>query len=227
VLTTPDAQPPLRIPSNVAWTSQTIAAASHGNALRGLVISRRCARCHGQEGFSATGSIPNLAGLDRLATWKQLVDFRDGKRTSGVMNSVAAELQPGDYADLAAYYSLLPTYPDPGDTRAFPEQLPASTDTTKAARLVTLGDGARGIPPCQACHGPVGYKPGAPSLMYQNSDYIVQELQEFARGDRSNDINMPMRSIASLLTNDEMQAIGDYYGSSTSAQPPGVPSPSP
>lgn len=219
LLSPSDIQPPRRVPSNIAWTEATVAEASHGDAVRGLFISSRCARCHGQEGFSANASIPNLAGIDKLAIWKQLVDFRDGKRLSSIMNSVAEELQPRDYADLAAYYSTLPAYPDPGDTRAFPEQPPDSSHPAVAARLVNLGDGSRGIPPCQVCHGPSGYKPGAPSLVNQNSTYISEELEKFAKGDRANDINIPMRSIAGSLSKDEMQALGDYYGSGLGALP--------
>jgi cytochrome c553 len=68
------------------------------------------------------------------------------------------------------------------------------------------------LPPCQACHGPVFLKNGAPSLATQNSSYIQEELERFAKGSRSNDINMPMRSIAALLTEDEKQALAAYYG---------------
>ena len=211
ILNTANAQPPLRIPSNVAWTDDTIAEASHGDAVRGFLIADRCARCHGREGFSASAEIPNLAGLDRLVIWKQLNDFRDRKRKSKVMDTVASELETRDYADLAAYYSMLPTYPDAGDTRAFPEL--ASTQTIAAARLVAFGDGARGIPPCQVCHGPIGYKLGAPSLLAQNSTYVQDQLEDFANGNRSNDIDMPMRSIAGSLTEEERLALAAYYGS--------------
>lgn len=222
VLNTANAQPPLRIPSNVAWTDETLAEASHGDAVRGFLIANRCARCHGREGFSANAAIPNLAGLDRLVIWKQLNDFRDRKRTSRIMNAVASELQTRDYADLAAYYSMLPTYPDAGDTRAFPELLP-STQTIAAARLVAFGDGARGIPPCQVCHGPICRKLGAPSLVAQNSTYVQEQLEDFAKGSRSNDIDMPMRSIAGSLTEEERQGVAAYYGSGL-GNLPGSPS---
>jgi cytochrome c553 len=221
-----NAQPPLRVPSNVAWSEKTIATASGGNAVRGLVIATRCARCHGQEGFSAKPEIPNLAGLDKLVIWKQLNDFRDHKRTSVIMNAVAGDLEAKDFADLAAFYSLLPVYPDPGDTRAFPGVLPASSPSLAAARLVTLGDGTRGVPPCQSCHGPSGHKIGAPSLITQNSTYIRDQLQKFAEGDRSNDINMPMRSIAGVLTDQEKQALADYYGSGLGSLPASTSGPS-
>jgi cytochrome c553 len=204
---------PARVPSNIVWNEQTIASAKAGNAIRGLVLARRCERCHGAEGFSPDASTPNLAGMDRLSLWKELNDFRDGKRQSRFMQPIAAALMPPDYADLAAYYSMLPTYPDPMDTRAFPQAPTGSFPNARPARLVAGGDGSRGIPPCQACHGPLATKNGAPSLETQNSDYIQEQLNAFAVGTRTNDIDMPMRAIARLLTAEERQALAAYYGS--------------
>jgi cytochrome c553 len=61
-----------RIPSYVAWTPDTIAIASSGSAFQGMLLAKRCNHCHGDEGFSAVRSTPNLAGMNRLAIWKQL-----------------------------------------------------------------------------------------------------------------------------------------------------------
>ena len=102
------AQPPLRIPSNVAWTDETVALASNGDGLQGLLIARRCDHCHGNEGFSSNPPVPNLAAMDRLSTWKQLQDFRAGKRSSPMMQMIAS-VSTKEEADLAAYYSMLPT----------------------------------------------------------------------------------------------------------------------
>jgi cytochrome c553 len=184
-----------------------------------LILARRCERCHGREGFSPDPAVPNLAGLDRLTIWKQLNDFRAGKRESRLMQPIADALSINDYADLAAYFSMLPTYPDPQDIRAFPQLQPPSASIASAARLVVGGDGQRGIPPCQACHGPIGHKTGAASLMTQNSAYIAEQLEEFAKGSRANDINMPMRSIASMLTDEERQAVAAYYGAGLGSFP--------
>ena len=212
-------EPPIRIPSNVAWTEETIGAATGGDPLRGLLISRRCEHCHGEEGFSADAPVPNLAGMDRLAFWKQLQDFRFGKRASPIMQTIAGVLSAQDSADLAAYYSMLPDSADPQDNRSFPQRLAAPDGVSVAARLVTLGDGERGIPPCQACHGPVAHVRGAPSLATQNGDYVLHQLEAFAHAERSNDINMPMRIIAGDLTKTERQAIARYYGSGLGALP--------
>jgi cytochrome c553 len=210
--------PPDRIPSYVAWTPETIAAASAGDAFRGLLLAKRCGHCHGDEGFSARGSTPNLAGLNKLAIWKQLEDFRTQKRLSHAMDPIAASLSPRDEADVVAYFSKLPVFADPQDNRAFPQSRPDSAHAAIALHLVSFGDGERGIPPCEACHGPVAYRPGAPSLAMQNADYVLIQLEAFAKGTRTNDINEPMRTIAALLTEEERQALAAYYGSGLGLQ---------
>jgi mono/diheme cytochrome c family protein len=117
-----------------------------------------------------------------------------------------------DSADLAAYYSILPTGSDPQDKRSFPQAMRDPSRASMAIGLIVFGDGRRGIPPCQACHGPVGSVKGAPSLATQNTDYLLEQLNEFASGDRANDINVRMRSIARQLTDQEKAALGEYYG---------------
>jgi cytochrome c553 len=54
--------------------------------------------------------------------------------------------------------------------------------------------------------------------MYQNSDYVLNELEAFASGNRANDINMPMRTISALLTDDERHALAQYYGAGLGLQ---------
>jgi len=215
------ASPP-EIPSNVAWTETTLAAANGGDAFRGLLLARRCDHCHGAEGFSDDSSIPNLANIDRLTIWKQLEDYRTDKRASLVMRGIAMPLSAQNSADLAAYYSMLPNSSDPQDKRVFPQAPPNGIEAGLASRLVTLGDGQRGIPPCQSCHGPVGSVRGAPSLATQNGSYILSQLEGFASGLRTNDINMRMRSVALQLTEQERRALADYYGSGAGLLPGGA-----
>jgi len=207
-----NSEPPIRIPSNVAWTDQTLALISKGDAFRGLLLARRCNHCHGEEGFSAVPAIPNLAGEDRWSFWKQMQDFRSGKRVSPAMQGIAEGLSASSSADLAAYFSMLPTTSDPQDSRVFPQAMHDPSRATIAIRLIVFGDGQRGIPPCQSCHGPVGYVKGSPPLATQNGAYLQDQLDHFTSGYRSNDINVRMRSIARQLTAEEKSAVSEYYG---------------
>jgi cytochrome c553 len=212
---------PARIPSLVAWTPEIIAAASSGDPFRGMLLAKRCDHCHGAEGFSPIASTPNMAGMNKLAMWKQLEDFRAHKRRSRAMEPIAESLSPRDVADVVSYYAALPVFPDPQDNRVFPGTKPESDRAALASRLVTFGDGERGIPPCQSCHGPVAYRMGVPSLATQNTDYVLNQLEAFADRSRANDINMPMRTIAALLSGDERHALAEYYGAGLGLQPAG------
>lgn len=214
-----NAASPATVPSFVEWTPDTVTAASSGDVVRGMMLARHCEHCHGVEGFSSVGSTPNLAGMNKLAIWKQLQDFQAGKRQSRVMVPISAELSGRDVADLVAYFSHFPIYRDPQDNRVFPEARISGAHLATASRLIGFGDGTRGIPPCDACHGPVAFKIGAPSLTTQNKEYVLDQLQAFANGTRTNDIDEAMRTIASLLSDEERQALAEYYGSGSGLQP--------
>lgn len=210
---------PVEIPSYVEWTPDTIEAASSGDAFHGMLLARHCEHCHGSEGFSAAGTTPNLASMNNLALWKQLQDFRTRKRQSRVMVPISEGLSARDVADVVAYFSQFPLYHDPQDNRVFPQAQVSGAHLAMASRLISLGDGTRGIPPCDACHGPVAYKTGAPSLATQNRDYVLNQLEAFAGGTRTNDINEVMRTIAGLLSEDERQSLAEYYGAGFGSQP--------
>ena len=203
-------QPPVKIPTYIAWTEGTIGQATRGDAKRGEFIAINCNVCHVQQAKSAEPWIPLLAGLDRLVTYKQLDDFRSGTRLSGPMSAIAQSLTQQDYADVAAYYASQPGMPENTGVR-----MPHSHRTYRNAdplqRLIFAGDPKRGIAACASCHGPGGYLIGAPALMNQNALYLEQQLQAFAQGTRANDMNMPMRTIAGLLTPEEMKTLASAY----------------
>ena len=111
---TPDArpasepQPPLRTPTlspGPAARSTQIAA---GNAEHGAFVALNCAACHGEGGVSTIDLIPTLAGMDPAVIYKQLADYRSGKRLWGVMNGIAKALSVKDSADVASYFAARP-----------------------------------------------------------------------------------------------------------------------
>ena len=84
------------------------------------------------------------------------------------------------------------------------------------------GDPQRGIAPCSACHGPGGYKLGAPALQGQHAAYIERQLAAFAQGMRQNDIFEQMRVIAKQLTPQEMHKLAVFYSTRSGTQEPGA-----
>jgi cytochrome c553 len=150
--------------------------------------------------------------MNSAVIYKQLDDFRAGKRVWGVMNAMASALTEQDYADVAVYFAHRPEGLPPVSDEGVPESGRSLRQRNPGIRLVFAGDPERGIPPCGACHGPGAQKFGAPPLRGQHAEYIERQLAAFAQGMRQNDINEQMRVIAHELTPDEMHTLAAYYG---------------
>ncbi|HTO44570.1 MAG TPA: c-type cytochrome [Burkholderiales bacterium] len=194
------------IPSEVIWTPTTERLIVAGDAARGSALAATCAGCHGANGIGASDQFPDLAAQPAAALYKQLSDFHSGKRVSPIMQGFAATLTEQQMADLAAHFATLPA--------------PAA-GAGEPPRLVTVGDPARGLVACAACHGPMGHKLGAPELAGQKAAYIQAQLEAFAAGTRRNDINQQMRAIAHELRAEEVSALAQYYGGAAKpASPP-------
>ena len=193
--------------STVAWTAETRRRLAQGSAARGAALAATaCDNCHGANGISADAAFPNLAGQSADAIYKQLEDYRSGKRNPVVMGVFVSPLSEQDILDLATHFGSLP------DPFAGPPSKINPADTA-ARHLIEVGDPLRGIAPCAACHGPLGFTPGAPGLRGQQRAYLEQELQAFAAGNRRNDIREQMRTIARQLTSAEIATLAAYYSS--------------
>jgi len=199
-----------KVPTYVAWTETTLQQARSGDPQRGEFIALNCTTCHVEQALTSDSRIPNLGGLDPLVMYKQLDDFRSGTRLSGPMSAIAQSLTPQQYADVAAYFAKQAGLPENGGER-MPRNNSSYRNDDPVQKLIYAGDPKRGIAACASCHGPGGYLIGAPALSNQNALYIEQQLQAFAQGTRVNDMNMPMRSIASLLTPSEMNSLASAY----------------
>jgi cytochrome c553 len=211
-------QPSLRTPTRIAWTQAIVTQITKGNVDQGAFVAMNCTACHGEHGASTSGLYPTLAGMDASVIYKQLDDFRAGKRSWGAMNGIAQALSPQASADVAVYFasrtnglaSAANERPQDGD--------PPGQDTPTVS-LAFDGDPSRGIPPCAACHGPNEIKLGAPALKGQQPAYIERQLAAFAQGMRQNDIDERMRTIASQLTPLEMHSLAEFYGTEVEPKP--------
>jgi cytochrome c553 len=205
-------QPPLRTPTRIAWTGATLAQVAAGHSQNGAFVALNCAACHGEGGVSRSSLIPTLAGMDATFIYKQLDDYRSGKRLWGVMSAIASALTAEDTADVAAFFAARADGLAPVTGEGLPESGRSLRQSDPALRLVYAGDPARGIAPCASCHGPGGHKLGAPPLAGQHAAYIERQLASFAQSIRTNDINQQMRVIAAELMPEEMHAVAVYYG---------------
>lgn len=161
-----------------------------------------CVACHGEDGNSLIPLFPKLAGLQESYIVKQLRDFQSGRRKSDVMGPVVGTLKPNDFVGLAAYYSAQPSKPVAG----------ADPKLATVGKLIYFdGNEETGVPGCVGCHQPQG----AGHLTYpriggQQVQYVTQQLKNFASGDRSNDTNRFMRTIAKRMSEEEINAVAAY-----------------
>jgi cytochrome c553 len=186
------------VPTKVVWNRETLRVAASGNAERGKALAAGCAGCHGAEGISPSDAFPNLAGLPAAVLYKQLDDYRSAKRENPIMQGMAAALDDQKVADVAAYFASLPSK--------------ARSPADASPALVAIGSPLRSIAPCAACHGPLGFKDGAPPLAGQKGAYLKAQLDAFATGARHNDINQQMREIARGLSPTERDSLAEWYG---------------
>jgi cytochrome c553 len=196
-----------------AWTDLRRQQPIRGDIRLGQARSTVCAACHGSQGIAIAPNFPNLAGQSASYLYVQLETFKSGRRSDPIMSGQAAALSDADMRNLAAYYASLPAKPA-GQANA----------TSPGGRLFLDGDPARGIPPCQACHGPAGQGPRVhpsdapqppwatfPRLHGQSAVYVAKALDDFRRGTRSGTSNARiMHGVARTLDDADIQALSAY-----------------
>ena len=172
------------------------------------LVTQVCAACHGADGNSALPANPVLAGQHVDYTFKQLTNFKSdgGKppaRPSPVMTAIAAGLSPEDMANAAAYFSSQEPKPRPA----------RDADLVKLGQQIYRGGVlSRNVAACASCHGPngAGVPSQFPRLAGQHAQYTSDQLRAFRGGQRANDPNRMMRTIATQLSDREIAAVAQY-----------------
>ncbi len=171
---------------------------------KGQAAAITCAACHGGDGNSAIAVNPNLAGQHAQYITKQLMNFKSGERKNQIMQSMVASLATDqDIKNVAAYYAA--QKPRPGIARN-----QALVDAGQ--KIYRGGDSQTGIPACAGCHSPSGAGIPAqyPRLAGQMKEYTLAQLKAFKAGERANDNAAMMRTIASRLSDKQMEAVAEY-----------------
>ena len=181
-----------------------------------------CVTCHGQQGQgTSNGYFPRIAGKPAGSLYNQLVGFRDGTRSYPPMNYLVAYLPDAYLKEIAQHFaSLRPAFQTP-------EQPSANAAMAERGRvLATVGDTAKGIPACMACHGKSlsGMEPGIPGLAGLRSTYIVGQLTRWRVGERRAADPDCMKRIATRLSDTDVTAVASWLAQQT---PPANASPEP
>lgn len=170
-----------------------------------------CIACHGADGNSPDPANPRIAGLGADYLYKQLTNFKmpdDGERPalreSAIMNSMVAGLSLEDMKNLAAYFSVQKF--DPAEAESEAAQL------ALGQKIWRQGDFAKGIPACAGCHGPAGAGMPAqyPRLAGQFYEYTEDQLKKFRSGERGNDPEKMMQTIADKMSDRQIEAVAKY-----------------
>jgi len=186
-----------------------------------------CAGCHGEKalGMDAMGA-PRLANIGQIYVAKQLTDFAADTRIAAgmgaAMNAIAKALSEQDRRDVAAYLDSLQYETEPSDLKALAADGTKVGDPNKGMLIVTKGIKPL-VPACQDCHGFSGRAPLIPAIHQQKYVYLVNQLNSFRDGSRSNDQEIYkvgiMRGIAKKLSDENIADIAAYLSTVTSLTP--------
>jgi cytochrome c553 len=174
------------------WCFVAIAAAVAGaaNAADELETqAQACSGCHGPNGTPINAATPNIWGQRSDYLYKQLHDFKSGDRASPIMSFIVKDMSLEDLRKLANYFAAKSwASPHPAEAAAVPPD---------------------GIAMCAPCHQKnFQGGPPAPRLAGLTYEYLASAMNNFADGERANNLDMPgfMRS----LNETQREAIAKY-----------------
>ena len=189
--------------TTVAWSTDLLSKLSQPTPV-GAAVAAGCAGCHGERGIAPNRQFPDLAGQTAVAIYKELHDFKSGSRVNPIMSAMVLPLSEEQILDVSAYFAA--------GTPRIVEASSTPVPDENVRRLVERGDPARGLPACNACHGSNSGGPiETPALSRQNNEYLASQLRAFKSGARRNDIYTRMRSVAAKLSEQEVDALADFY----------------
>ncbi|HKE42323.1 MAG TPA: c-type cytochrome [Casimicrobiaceae bacterium] len=91
----------------VAVAAIGIGSAHGADPNLGRDVAANCANCHGTNGRSR-GGVPSLAGRDAASIVKQVREFRDGTKSSTIMQQLAKGYTDAQIEAAAAYFAAQP-----------------------------------------------------------------------------------------------------------------------
>jgi cytochrome c553 len=191
-----------------------------GDMASGAAKTAVCVACHGPSGNSIVPQFPSLASQRADYLYHRLVAFKavnpkDPSYATSPMPALVQNLSDQDMRNIAMYFAA--------QAQVAPVLPPAAATGERGAALYSGGDSARGVPPCQGCHGaralggPVEYGNqylAYPLLRGQHAAYLVSRLTSFRDGlpnGSSNDFIM--HGVAYTLDEGSIQSLAAWLES--------------
>ena len=188
-----------------AASAQAQQAAAKPDLAKGQAIAKQvCFACHGEDGNSTSPTNPKIAAQITEYFYKQLANYKaNSERKNVIMLGMAAGLSDADMLNVAAYYA----------GQKPKSEVANGKNALALGRDIYLGGNtSKSLAACAACHGPQGSGMPAqyPRLAGQFAEYTELQMKAFRSGERANDANKMMRSIAAKMTDEEIRAVADY-----------------
>jgi cytochrome c553 len=178
-------------------TNATEAELARGEA----IVQAQCFICHGAEGESSSPAFPRLAGQNADYVFRQLKDYKSGRRKSSTMQPMVRDLVEADFKALGTFFASRNTQ---GHEVGDPELAAVGLQAYK------FGNPEAGVAACASCHGADAHGTETlPRLAGQHAQYTLNQLKQFSKRERTND-NAVMYGIASKLTELEAKAVATY-----------------
>lgn len=163
-----------------------------------------CSRCHGDAATTPASALtPIIHGQPHEMIVTALRDYATGRRQSGMMQPIAADLDERQIDELAAYYTAL-TPPRSSQSKA---------DNDSGRTLAHDGIAAERIPPCLSCHGATAAL-SYPRLAGQSAAYLANQLRLWRTHDvRASPQAAIMAPIARRLSERQIDDVAAYLAS--------------
>lgn len=186
-------------------------AAVAGDAAAGEAKVAVCVACHGPGGNALVPLFPALAAQHPGYLYQSLAGFRRRADPASPMTAQVKDLSDADLRNIAAYFAAQP--------RTAPAA--AAPADVAGAQLFRQGDAARGIPPCQGCHGRDGQGHPLrgsdprydtyPALAQQQAGYLISRLSHYRDGKLADSSNaLIMRGVAHSLDDAAIRQLADW-----------------
>ena len=170
-------------------------AEAAGEAERGKALAYTCLGCHGIDGYRnayPSYRVPKLGGQKATYIAAAVRGYRDGLREHPTMTAQASSLGDQDIEDIAAYLATL------------------NTATVESGGSKDVG--YEKAETCVACHGQNGISvnPMWPTLAGQHEDYLLQALESYRDGTRTEPV---MSQLAMALSEEDVALLARYFAS--------------
>jgi cytochrome c553 len=170
-------------------------AGSRGAAIEaGKRASSFCSNCHGIDGNSKLGEVPNLAAQNPIYLLNQVNKFYTGERKDEWMEPAIRVLNETERLNMVAYFSSM-------------RVIPATSGTTSETGREIFQR------VCARCHGPQALGGERfPRLAGQQHTYIIRSLTRYR--DRTGTRMEPeMLAMTAALKDSDIKALADYLSS--------------